>query len=212
MEFSEIVARRYSCRRYDPTCGIGDEELAQILGDAVLSPSSYNLQHWRFVVVRDAVLKSALCAAAWNQAQVESCSAVVAICADLQAHRDVADVLRDAPAERRDLMVPLIQAFYEGKPELMRDEALRSGSLAAMTLMLSAASRGWDSCPMIGFDADEVARLLEVPEGWIVTMLVTLGKGIGSVPTKIRRPLSEVVSLETATGVPFHGKNSVPLR
>lgn len=203
MDFSEVVARRYSCRQFDPARTISDAEVGQILALTLQSPSSYNLQHWRFIVVRDPARKKALRAAAWDQEQVETCSAVIAVCAAIDAHRDAANIFRDAPQQRRDALVPMIQGFYEGNPQLMRDEAMRSASLAAMTLMLAAADRGWDSCPMVGFDPLAVADILELPDAWLIGMLLPIGKGQGDTPPRMRLPLREVATWETATGTPF---------
>ena len=53
--------------------------------------------------------------------------------------------------------MPAIDQYYRGKDQVQRDEAMRSCGIAAQTLMLAAKSMGYDSCPMDGFDFDEVA-------------------------------------------------------
>ena len=60
--------------------------------------------------------------------------------------------------------------------QLIRDEAIRSSSLAGMTLMLAARELGYDSCPMIGFDPEAVAKLINLPENYIVSFMIPVGK------------------------------------
>ena len=65
--------------------------------------------------------------------------------------------------------------FYKDKPELSRDEALRSGSYLAMSLMLAGLEKGYGSGPMIGFDTEEVAKILKVPDNYVITVLIAMG-------------------------------------
>ena len=99
--------------------------------------------------------------------------------------------------------LPTIAGAYTGQPQLQREEAVRSASMAAMALMFAAKARGWDSGPMIGFDAAKVGALLELDAHTVPVMLVVLGKALGGQqPARLyRRPLAEVVKLETANGV-----------
>jgi nitroreductase len=95
----------------------------------------------------------------------------------------------------------MIGDVYRDQPALQREEAIRSGALAAMSLMYAARHHGWDSGPMIGFDASSVAALLELDTRTVPVMLVTLGKALGGPPPRLyRRPLAEIVHLESATG------------
>ena len=60
MEFSEIVQQRFSVKSYDPEKTISDAELRELFDEVVLSPSSYNLQHWTFIAVKEPVIKKKL--------------------------------------------------------------------------------------------------------------------------------------------------------
>lgn len=75
------------------------------------------------------------------------------------------------------MMLPMIDQFYRGREWLQRDEAIRSTGIAAQTLMLSAKSMGYDSCPMIGFDIDKVGEIINLPKDHVVSMIVVVGKG-----------------------------------
>ncbi len=201
MQLSDVITERRSVKHYAKDHEIDDEELKAIFDEVILSPSSFNLQHWMFVVVRDPENKTAMQAAAWNQEQVGDCAALIVVCGKLDAHNDAAVVWQDAPESVRETLVPMTIQFYEGKTQLSRDEAIRSASLAAMTLMLVAKSRGWDTGPMIGFDPEQVAQLAGLSENYLPVMLITLGKGEPSDrPRGYRRPLSEIVKLERLEG------------
>lgn len=201
MEFSEIVTGRRSVKKYDPTHTISDDDLRALFQKVVLSPSSYNLQHARFVVVRDPELKVKLRKAAFDQQQVEAASATIVVVGKLNAHEDAGDIHADAPEEVRKALLPMIRGFYEGQPQLQRDEAIRSAALAAMTLMYAAYELGYATGPMIGFDPDAVSELIELDEHHIPVMLVVIGKQTGTLrPRPYRHPLKTVVKLDSLRG------------
>jgi nitroreductase len=202
MNFSELAAARHSVRHYQPGLTIDDATLTSIFEDVLLSPSSFNLQHWSFVVVRDAARKQALRAVSFGQAQVEDSAAAILVCGRLDAFEDAPRIYEHAPEALRAKALPTVSGFYTGKPEAQHEEAVRSASLAAMALMFAAKARGWDTGPMIGFDAPKVSALLELDAQTVPVMLVVLGKALnGEQPARLyRRPIAEVVKLETAQG------------
>lgn len=202
MEFSELIHARHSVRKFAKGVTISDSELRTIFEQVLLSPSSFNLQHWHFVVVRDLERKRALCGLSFGQVQVEQCAAAVVVCGDLKAHEDAARIYADDGPETREKYVPMIEAVYRDQPLLQREEAIRSGALAAMSLMYVARDQGWDSGPMIGFDAAKVATMLGLSEHVVPVMMVVLGRAEGGrQPARAyRRPLSEVVHLESFAG------------
>jgi nitroreductase len=202
VEFSALAHARHSVRRYEPGLTIEDDALRAIFELVVLSPSSFNLQHWQFVVVREQARKVALRALAFGQAQVEQCAAAIVVCGRLDAHLDAARIYAAETPEVQGKYVPMIAGAYNDRVALQREEAIRSGALAGMSLMYAAKACGWDTGPMIGFDANAVARMLALPETVIPVMLVVLGKAAdGLQPVRgYRRPLSEVVVLETFGG------------
>lgn len=178
MHTFEAIKQRRAIRHYDPAHRISADELNQLLELAMQTPSSFNLQHWRLVNVSDPALRKQLRAAAWDQAQVTEASLVFVLCADLKAwQKNPQQYFRNAPKPAQDMLIPMIQPFYEGREQLQRDEAMRSVGLFAMTLMLAAKAMGYDSCPMIGFDPAQVAQLINLPADHAIGMLITLGKG-----------------------------------
>lgn len=201
MELHQVIGERRSVKKYDPEYVVSDDELRHLFGQVALSPSSFNLQHWRFVVVRDREAKQRMQAASFGQEQVGSCSAVIVVCGKLNAHEDAGHIYSEAPPNVRERMVPMIHGFYAEKPALQRDEALRSASLAAMTLMLVARDMGLDTGPLIGFDPGQVAELTGLDEHHFPAMLIVLGKQLDSMrPRMSRLPLEDVVRFDRLDG------------
>jgi nitroreductase len=179
MNTLEAIRARRSVKHYDPNHVMPEQDLQLLLEHAVLSPTSFNIQNWRILVVRDKALRQQIRAAAWNQAQVTDASVLIVMCADLLAWKhDPARYWRDAPQPVREMLVPMIEPFYAGKPELQRDEAMRSMGFAGQTLMLAAKALGYDSNPMIGFDPVKVADLIGLPKNHVIGFLLPIGKAI----------------------------------
>jgi nitroreductase len=196
-----VIHRRRSVKRFNPDRAITEAELIALFSEVIESPSSFNLQHWRFIVVRDPERRRRLCELSWGQRPVETASALILVLGYLKAHRDVAEICADAPPSESARMIPMISGFYQARPQLQRDEAIRSGSLAAMTLMLVAQEMGLATCPMIGFDAEAVCQCLGVDDLHVPVMMICLGERVGEAPRRGHRfPLSRVVRLETFDG------------
>ena len=177
MTVTEAIRDRRSVKHYDPSDVISDTDLAQLIELAKLAPSSFNMQNYRLVVVRDPELRKEIRAAAWDQAQVTDSSVLFIMCADLKAHEaDPSLYWGHAPQEVSDILGPMTKAFYDGKDQLIRDEAMRSSALAGMTLMLAAKDIGYASCPMVGFDPDAVSKLIQLPADHAISFMVAVGK------------------------------------
>jgi len=195
--FEDLVRGRRSVKTYDPRHALDDPTLARLFELVTLSPSSFNLQHWRFVVARNPVRKAALQAAAFGQPQVGIASAVVLVFGKLGAFRDVETIYADAPAEIRERMSTTIAGFYAENETMQRDEAVRSGAIAATTLMFAAHALGLATGPMIGFDPAQVSEVVGAPADCVPVMMLVLGKQTGTPrPRAFRWPLAEVVRLE----------------
>ena len=195
MDTFDAIKERRSVKHYDPNHKLTDEEVNQLLSLAVLSPTSFNIQNWRFVVVKDSEVRKQIRAAAWDQAQVTDSSLLIVICADLKSWKDnPAQYWKNAPKEAQDFLVPAIEPFYEGKEQLQRDEAMRSCGIAAQTIMLAAKSIGYDSNPMIGFDPQKVAEIINLPKDHVISMLMVIGKQTNpAMPRGGQLPLDNVV-------------------
>lgn len=179
MNVTEAIIERRSIKAYDPHHKMTEQEIAKLMSLAMLSPTAFNIQHWRFVVVTDPVLRQQIRAVSWNQAQVEEASLLIVLTADLKAWaKQPQRYWANAPQPVQDFMVPAITNYYEGDDRVQRDEAMRSCGMAATTIMLAAKEMGYDTCPMDGFDFDAVGKLLNLPEDHIPTMFVVVGKAL----------------------------------
>lgn len=178
MDAISAITERRSVKRYDTSFTMPEEDIEQLLDLALLSPTSFNIQNWRFVVVRDPELRKQLRAAAWNQAQVEEAQLAIVICGDILAwEKSPERYWQNAPEDARHVLVPMIGNFYgNAGPQIQRDEVMRSGALAAQTLMLAAKAMGYDSNPMIGFDPQQVAEVIKLPRDHEIVMMVVIGK------------------------------------
>jgi nitroreductase len=178
MKTVDAIRSRRAVKHYDANHDMTEEEVNELLSLAILSPTAFNIQNWRFVVVTDRALRKQIREVAWDQAQVTDASLFIVLCADLKSWEKQPDrYWVNAPQEVQEFMLPAIDDYYRGKDQVQRDEAMRSCGIVAQTLMLAAKSMGYDSCPMDGFDFDKVADLVKLPEDHVIAMFVAIGKG-----------------------------------
>ena len=180
MNTFDAIYQRRSVKAYDPNHKITPEEEQKLLEAAIQSPSSFNIQHWRFVVLRDAELRQKIRKEFGNdQAQMTDASLLILFTADVKAwQKEPKRYWQNAPQEVAELLVNWMGPFHEGKEWLQRDEAQRSIGMAMQTLMLAAKEMGYDSCPMIGFDIDKVAELINLPDDYVMSPMVAIGKKV----------------------------------
>jgi nitroreductase len=178
MHTFDAIRTRRSVKHYDATHRFTDEEEHLIVDLAKEAPSSINAQHWRLVSVKDPEIRRAIRAVAMDQTQVTDASLLFVICADFKAwEKSPERYVRNAPQDIQELYLRFGHEFYTGKEQLQRDEALRSASFIAHTMMLTAKAMGYDSCPMIGYDSEAVAKIIRLPENHIIAMMLAIGKG-----------------------------------
>ncbi len=194
METFEAIRTRRAVKRFDRNHKMTQDEIDCLLELALLSPTSYNIQHWRFVTVTGQLLKDELCRMAYDQPQVSEASLVIIVCADLNAwDRNPERYWMSIPPEQRVAKVASIRRSYSGKPGLQRDKAMRSCGIASQTIMLAARSMGYDTCPMEGFDYDAVGDRISLPDDHVIGMMVVVGKKrMEPSPRGGQLPLSEV--------------------
>lgn len=199
--FKLLVEQRRSANNFDETVRITREELNEIFQLAKLAPSAYNLQHTRYVVVDEEELKLKLKKAAYGQHKVGTASAAIIVLGDVKGYEKAQQIyegqlhLGIMDQQQYDQTLQTIQSSYESNERFQRDEAIRSASLSAMMLMLAAKSRGWDTCPMIGYDEQAVQELLHIPGHLAPVMMITIGKEKTNHPRirGYRRPIGEFV-------------------
>lgn len=195
MHTLQAIENRRSVKYYDPEHVMPEHDVNELLRLATLSPTAFNQQNWRFVVVHDAEQRRRIRAIAWDQPQVTDASLFVVLCADTKAwEKEPHRYWQHAPKEYNDFAVAGIGQFYRGREQLQRDEAMRSCGIAGQTLLLAATAMGYDTCPMAGFDAEELGGILKLPDDHVIGMAVAIGKGTKAAwPRPGQLPVSEVV-------------------
>ncbi|MEM1019734.1 MAG: nitroreductase family protein [Pseudomonadota bacterium] len=196
MDTFEAIETRRAVKEFDASHRFTKEEEDKLLSAAILSPTSFNIQHWRFVILRDPAVRARIRKELGNdQAQMTDASLLVLMTADVKAWAKSPErYWANAPAPVADLLVNWMGPFHEGREWLQRDEAQRSIGMAMQTLMLAATAMGYHSCPMIGFDINAVSKLVNLPEDHVMGPMVALGKGTKTPHTRGGQlPLSEIV-------------------
>lgn len=178
MDTLAAINERRSIKHYDTSFEMPEEDIQKLLDLALLSPTSFNIQNWRFVLIRDPELKKQVRAAAWDQAQVEQAQLTMVLCGDVKAWAKSPErYWKNVPEATQEVLVPMIGQFYKNSgPQVQHDEVMRSCGIAAQTLMLAAKAMGYDSNPMIGFDPKKIAELIKLPEDHTIAMMLVIGK------------------------------------
>ncbi|WP_214766304.1 MULTISPECIES: nitroreductase family protein [unclassified Exiguobacterium] len=200
-DFMEIVKGRRSIRNYDTDVKISKEEMTQILEEATLAPSSVNMQPWRFLVIDSEEGKATLAPLAkFNQVQVETSSAVIAVFGDMNAV-DSIDTIYDMavekglmPQEVRDRQVPAIKGFYRPEDtDTLRDSILIDSGLVSMQLMLVARVHGYDTNPIGGYEKDQIAEAFGMDKDrYLPVMLLSIGKAVDAGYPSVRLPINDI--------------------
>jgi len=177
MDIKQAIIDRRSVKHFDPDHVMSEAEITELMQHAILSPTAFNIQHWRFVAVKDKDKRQQIQDASWGQVQVTEASLLLIVCADLNAwEKQPERYWKNAPEEVQSYLLPAIENYYTNHHQAQRDECFRSCGIAAMNIMLMAKGMGYDSCPMDGFDFDQVARIINLPHDHIITMMITIGK------------------------------------
>lgn len=195
MDTLTTIAERRSVKHFDPTHQMSEAEIQQLMTAAIQSPTSFNMQNWRFVLVSDTALRQQIREAGYDQAQVTDASLLIVLTADLKAwQKDPSRYWQHAPPEVNELLSGWMGPFYDGHEQLQRDEAMRSVGIAGQTIMLAAKAMGYDSCPMIGFEPDKVANLIRLPDDHVIGFMIAIGKATKPAwPKPGQLPLDEVL-------------------
>ncbi len=185
------------------------EEIEQLIMDACRAPSEYNLQPWRFLVVRDRERKQALYDCCGRQEKVREASALIIVFGDsrgweradvaakeLLAARNVANGGGQPDQNECRALAETIRSTYLRDERLRTAMSFRNASLVAMNLMLLASEKGISSCPVGGFSEAQLRRAFEISERFVPVIVVALGMpslNAGRPVIKPRRPASEVI-------------------
>jgi putative NAD(P)H nitroreductase len=202
-DFINLLKARRSATKFIPGVDITDSELEEIFSLVKFAPSAFNLQHAHYVVVKDPEVKNKVYEAAYKQYKVQSASAAIVVLGNKEAYKDAGKInegllhLGVINQQEYDMTVESVHSFYEGGGETFkREEAIRNAGISAMLMMLVAKEKGWDTCPMIGFDTKALSEVLNIPDTHVPVLLITIGKEDTSKlrPRGYRKPVGEFVS------------------
>lgn len=195
-----VMEARKSVRVFDPNATITKEEIEEMLKMATIAPSSSNLQSWSFMVFQNQEVKKELRLIANNQAQVEDSSAVIAVLGNIDAYKKVEQIYTQNVAEGHmdeSIKDRTIASTYATYPNSSREARMNIASfdagLVSMQLMLIAKEKGYDTCPLGGFDKVKFAERFELPNDQFPIVLIALGKAAAPAFGSSRLPLDEVV-------------------
>ncbi|WP_298016148.1 nitroreductase family protein [uncultured Castellaniella sp.] len=196
-----LIQQRFSGNRFDESHDMEDDLIRQLVDLATRAPSAYNLQNWRYIAVRATPSKRRLCELAYGQTKVSAAAVTFIVCGlppDPQALGRRLQPFVDTghmPASMAASWQDDVRKKY-ADPGAARDEAIRSASLGAATLIHAASALGLASSPMTGFDEAGVRRAFKLADEELPVMLVPVGRAApGNWPQKPRRPLSEVLEI-----------------
>lgn len=181
---SQAIAQRRDTPSFDGA-PIPDADLKKILEAGLQAPSGYNLQPWRFVVVRSAEQKRRLRTASFNQPKVEEASVVIAACGDADGWRkgDLEEVLRQGcqggmPENYAQQARAAVPNYLSNHPNFTA-WLYKQVTIAFTSMMLMAEVLGYDTSPMEGFEEEKVREVLKLPLSYHVVALLAVGRLCG---------------------------------
>ncbi|MCP3792976.1 nitroreductase family protein [Paenibacillus peoriae] len=200
-DFKEIALGRRSVKVYDPSVKISREEMTEILTEATRAPSSINLQPWRFLVIDSPEGKATLAPLArFNQRQVETSSAVIAVFGDLNNFDNFEQIFGEAvelgymPKDIKEMQQEKVAAHFAAlDPVVNKETVLIDGGLVSMQLMLVARAHGYDTNAIGGFEKDQIAEAFGLEKDrYVPVMLISMGKGINEGHPSTRLPIDQI--------------------
>jgi len=175
---------RYATKKFDTSKKIKDEDLNSLLEVLRLSPSSFGLQPWKFIVINNPAIRSKLVGSAYGQTQVNEASHLIVMCAkkslsEFDVDKYVNDVSskKNTPIENLAGLKDIIMGTVKGQTADQTENWNKKQVYLALGFVMSAlAQMNIDSCPMEGFDPAKVDEILELSkDGLTATLLLPIG-------------------------------------
>jgi len=196
---------RHACKQFDPSKRVGRQDLDVILDAACLSPSSFGMEAWKFLVLASKEIRKKIRPACWDQVQVTDSSHVIAILARPSLIEPGSEYVLEN-FSRRGLPEDVTLAYvdrYKGYHETEVDPRMsyyawcaKQCYIALANIMTCAASLGIDTCPMEGFEKDRVEKILELDTSqYQVAVLVALGYRAGNQTSRRRHDRDRLVEI-----------------
>ncbi|MEL6161566.1 MAG: NAD(P)H-dependent oxidoreductase [Cyanobacteria bacterium J06623_5] len=206
-DLSKQLYWRYATKQFEPTKTIPEDVWDTLEEALVLSPSSYGLQPWLFVVIKSAELKEQLKPLSWNQSQITDCSHLVVFAikknlttADVDRFIESTATTRNAPLDSlagyRNMIVS--DVVHGPRSFNVNEWAARQAYIALGNFMTSAAVIGVDTCPLEGIDPAGYDKVLSLqPDGYATVVACAAGYRSAEDKyaslAKVRYPKSEMI-------------------
>ncbi len=206
MNYKEITEKRRAINFFDPEKDVPEHLLQQVIETAARAPSSFNLQPWNLIVLRDKAKKEKLKALAWEQPKVVEAPVVLIFLADKngwqEGHPTVEQNWREMVASgamqpaQRDWFLNAAKSLYDWNPDANLAFAAKNTGFFAMSVMHAATSLGLESHPMDGFDHEGVRKAFNIPPNYWIPLLLAVGykkPGLEMKPPKWRKTIEQIL-------------------
>ncbi len=196
MDFEKVVDFRHACKIFDENKKISKSDLNYILKTTIKSPSSFGIEGWKFLVIQNQDLKEKLKPYCWNQPQITTCSDLIVLL--YRKNMTSKDEYVIKSLKRRKYFEKSLQKYAEFIDSRSLSEikcwSKAQTYIASAYLMLSSASLGIDSCPIEGFEHENIKNLLDFDkQNYDISYMVALGYRLNHPKTLERRDFDELV-------------------
>lgn len=200
----EALNFRHACKQFDPEKKIPKDKLDEIVECARLSPSSFGMEAWKFLILESDEIKQKIRPACWDQAQITDSSHVIVILSTPALVGKDSEHVKKMFA-RRGLDADAVNAYLQRYADFHKNErepymseyawCCKQCYIALANIMSAAAAENIDSCPIEGFDKNALEQTLELdPEKEQVSVVVALGYRAGAQTPRFRRDASEIIN------------------
>ncbi len=169
-----------SIHQFQSGVHVSDRVMEELVSVAACTPSTWNLQHWKFVLIRNEFQKERLQSAVYFQPQLKDCSVAIVVLGDVEAYKNADDILNQSvrkgyiTSRLKEEQLKTIMESYASDEQFGKEEAIRNASMAAMQLMLAARDKGLDTC-VLRFDSKKMKEVLHIPDRYLPVMVIALG-------------------------------------
>ena len=209
----KIFNFRHACKEFDPNKKISDDDFNIIMETARLSPSSFGIEPWEFLIIQDPGIREKLRKYTWGgQKQFPTCSHLV-VCLvkkaffmryDSEYVKYFMKEIQNNSDEKYDLRSSILQNFQESDFDLLEsdrtlfDWSCKQSYIALGNMLTSAAMIGIDSCPIEGFQKKDVEDVLASAcgvdlEKFGISYMVTFGYRVNPPTTKTRQAAQDII-------------------
>lgn len=206
MTFKDIIQARRSINFFDTDKDVTDGQVNQIIDMAANTPSSFNLQPWNLMILRDTAAKERLKKLAWDQPKVVEAPVILVVLADRDGWKEGQPIFEKnwnemlaaggMQEEKRGWFLEATSFLYGRDPDAIQAFANKNAGFFAMSLMYAATSIGLETHPMDGFDHDAVKKEFNIPDRYWIPLLIAVGykkPGLELLPPKWRKTRGDIV-------------------